>query len=66
MKDTFVTLIASLINVAIIGLIAWATYNAIAWNFNLAPLNYWTCTGAVLILRKIFQRANWYNPEKKD
>jgi predicted Kef-type K+ transport protein len=48
-------IISNIIIAGIIGLIAYFVYNVIAWNFNLAPLNYWTCAGVILTLRAIFQ-----------
>ena len=47
------TLLGTLIAFAIISLIAWATYNTIAWDFNLPPFSYWTVCGVMYTLDKI-------------
>ena len=46
--------IVTIIGFMLIGLIVSPTYNSIAWEFNLPPLNYWTICGAMYTLHKIF------------
>lgn len=46
--------IVTIIGFMLIGLVVSPTYNSIAWEFNLPPLNYWTICGAMYTLHKIF------------
>ena len=46
-------IVATVLGFMLIGLVVSPTYNAIAWEFNLPTLNYWTICGAMYTINKI-------------
>ena len=52
-KTALSNLIVTILGFMLIGCIVSPTYNAIAWQFNLPPLNYWVICGAMYTINKI-------------
>ena len=66
MKKIILTLVSGIVTLAFVSLITYFVYNKIAWDFNLAPANYWTCVGTVYVLQKIFNAPQIEQKKQED